>query len=450
MTHVELAVLGSGSGNAIVGKEWAGRRVAIIDDAAEFGGTCLNRGCIPTKMLAHPATVAAEVHDAARIDVHLGDPRVDWPAMRDRVFDRVDAQAEGAERWRREQGVVLVRETTRFRDAHTLETAAGRTITADQVVIAAGSRPFVPDGIDAELVHTSDSIMRIDALPASLTIIGGGAVAAEMAHIFSGFGVDVTVVIRGDRMLAAEDELVADCYTELAAGRWRIRTGLTPTSVEADGDARTTRCSDGTAITSEAVLVAAGRVPNSDRIGAAAVVDLDEAGLVVTDARLQALAGGVPVPGMWALGDITSRHQLKHVANHQARIVRANLRGEGLEDRLEPIPQAIFAGPEVASFGVRSQDAPAGSIVVTRDYDSTAYGWAMEDEASFARLVVGRDGRLLGAHILGPHASLLLQPLVQAASAGRTIHGLARSQYWPHPALSEVVENALLDAEKEL
>lgn len=450
MIDVELAVLGSGSGNAIVGKEWAGRRVAIIDDAPEFGGTCLNRGCIPTKMLAHPATVAAEVHDAARIDVHLGDPRIDWPAMRDRVFGRVDGQSASAEAWRAEQGVELVRETATFRDPHTLVTDSGTEIQARQVVIAAGSRPRIPTGIDASLVHTSDTIMRIDALPPSLLILGGGAVAAEMAHVFAAFGVDVTVAVRGDRMLGAEDELVADCYTDLATGRWRVLTGHEPVSVEADGDRRVTRFANGAAVKSALVLVAVGRIPNADRIGAQGLFDLTDDGRLVTDASLRVLSGGEPVHDVWALGDVTSPHRLKHVANHQARVVRANLRGEQLEDRLHPVPQAIFAGPEIASFGVRTQDAPVGSIVVTRDYDSTAYGWAMEDEASFVRLVVGREGRLLGAHILGPHASLLLQPLVQAASSGRTIHGLARSQYWPHPALSEVVENALLDAEKEL
>jgi len=143
------------------------------------------------------------------------------------------------------------------------------------------------------------------------------------------------------------------------------------------------------------VLNATGRIPNADALGAGALFDTHDDGRLATDARMRVLAGGEPVDGVYALGDVTSAHQLKHVANQQARVVRDNLRGLATEDLLAPIPQAIFGHPEVASFGTRGQDAPADAVVVDRAYSSTAYGWAMEDESSFARLVVGRDGGTL-------------------------------------------------------
>lgn len=450
MIDVELAVVGSGSGNAVVGREWAGRAVAIVDDAPAFGGTCLNRGCIPTKMLVHPADVVEAVHHGARIGV-TGTASADWHAVQERVFGRVDANASASERWRLGQdGVHVVREHVHLEDARTLVTASGERIRAERLVIAVGSRPRGIPGVDPQLVHTSDTVMRIPTLPPTAIVVGGGAIAVELAHVLSAFGVEITLVLRGDRVLSSEDVAVSDLATRTAADRWTVLRGRTVVGVDAVGDDRRVTLDDGTVLETGLVLNATGRIPNADALGAAALFDTHADGRLATDARMRVLASGEAVEGVYALGDVTSAHQLKHVANQQARVVRDNLRGLATEDVLAPIPQAIFGHPEVASFGTRGQDAPADAVVVDRAYSSTAYGWAMEDESSFARLVVGRDGMILGAHVAGPQAAILIQPLVLAASDGQSVHGLARSLYWPHPALTEVIENALLDAEKEL
>ncbi|QCR19517.1 FAD-dependent oxidoreductase [Agrococcus sp. SGAir0287] len=450
MIEVELAIVGSGSGNAVVGKEWKGRAVAIVDAAPWFGGTCLNVGCIPTKMLVHPADVVEAVRHGARIGVH-GTATGDWHAVQERVFGRIDANAAASERWREgQEGVHVVREHVHLEDARTLVTASGERIRAERLVIAAGSRPRDIPGVDPALVHTSDTVMRVPILPRSAVIVGGGAIAVELAHVLSAFGVDLTLVLRGERVLSAEDEAVSALATRIAADRWTVLRGRTVTAVEAAGDGRRVTLDDGTVLDTGLVLNATGRIPNADALGASALFDTHDDGRLVTDARMRVLARGEPVEGVYALGDVTSEHQLKHVANHQARVVRDNLAGGAMEDVLAPVPQAIFGHPEVASFGVRGQDAPADAVVVDRAFGTTAYGWAMEDESSFARLVVGADGTILGAHVIGPSAAILIQPLVLAASEGRTVHGLARSLYWPHPALTEVIENALLDAEKAL
>jgi mycothione reductase len=447
---VELAIVGSGSGNAIVGREWAGRPVAIVDDAPAFGGTCLNRGCIPTKMLVHPADVVEAVRSASRLGI-TGTATADWHAVQERVFGRVDANSVASEQWRLgQERVHVVREAVELVDARTLVTASGERIRAERLVVAAGSRPRELAGVDPELVHTSDTIMRVPTLPASIVVVGGGAIAVELAHVLSAFDVEITLVLRGDRVLSGEDEAVSRLATETAASRYTVLRGRTVVGVEATSGGRRVTLDDGSVVEAGLVLNATGRVPNADRLGASALFDTHDDGRLVTDSRMRVLAGGEVVDGVYALGDVTSPHQLKHVANEQARVVRDNLRGIPTEDLLAPVPQAVFGHPEVASFGVRGQDAPSGAVVVDRAYGSTAYGWAMEDESSFARLVVARDGAILGAHVIGPHAAILIQPLVQAASGGRGVHGLARSMYWPHPALTEVIENVLLDAEKEL
>jgi mycothione reductase len=173
----------------------------------------------------------------------------------------------------------------------------------------------------------------------------------------------------------------------------------------------------------------------------------------VVDAQQRVLAGGAPVPGVFALGDISADHQLKHVANHQARVVQHNLLhpDDLIGGAPGPVPQAVFSRPQIGSFGLTEAEAREAGPVVTveQPYSSTAWGWALEDTTSFCKLVVDpRDGgTLLGAHIIGSDSAALIQPLLMAASLGHRVTGLARAQYWPHPAVTEIVENALLAAE---
>jgi mycothione reductase len=332
--------------------------------------------------------------------------------------------------------------------------ASGQRIHGRRVVIAAGSRAraleveFEP-GPD---IHDSTSIMRIAELPESLVIVGGGAVGVEFAHVFSAMGVRVTQVTRAPRLLDGLDEDVATAFTERAATQWTVVTGAHVRSIDRT-TALAVRLDSGETIAASAVLVAVGRVSNSDVLGLGPLgIDLHPDGRIAVDDEQRVLSDGSPVAGLFALGDVSSAWQLKHVANHEARVVQHNLLNpeSPMVRSRGPVPAAIFSRPQVAHFGLAERDAP-GAIVIIRDYSTTAWGWALEDTSSFCKLVVDSDtGRLLGAHLIGPEASTLIQPLVMAASLGLSVRGLARAMYWPHPAATEIVENALLDAEKEL
>ncbi|HSE54727.1 MAG TPA: FAD-dependent oxidoreductase, partial [Nocardioidaceae bacterium] len=317
--------------------------------------------------------------------------------------------------------------------------------------LAAGSRAVVPDieGLDQVPFHTSDTIMRIDDLPRRIGIIGGGFVAAEFAHVFGSFGSEVVLVNRSDRLLRQEDADVSERFTELARRRWDVRLNTRTTKVEGyDGRIRLHLDSDGTPDTVEVdtLLVATGRRSNSDGLDLERVgVEVDDTGLVLVDDYQR-----TNVEGIWALGDISNRWQLKHVSNHEARVVQHNLLHP---DDLVPadhsfVPSAVFSSPQVASVGVteaEAQEQGLAYVTARQAYGDTAYGWAMEDTTSFAKVLADPDtGLLLGAHILGAQASNLIQPLVQAMRFGQTAQQVARDQFWIHPALSEVVENALL------
>ena len=468
MPHYDLVIVGSGSGNSVITPFWNGRRVAMIEGGT-FGGTCLNVGCIPTKMFVYPSGLAGVPAEAERLGVDLSLDKVRWNDVRDRIFGRVDGISRSGRSYRADEldNVDLYEEHAVFRGPRTLRTASGVEITADQVVVAAGSRPALPDvpGADLPQVHTSDTVMRIDGLPDHVVVVGGGYIAAEFAGIFSGFGSQVTQVNRSDRLLRGHDADIADRFAKAAAGQWTLKLGYSLQSVQGSQNVEATGggtveavfVDDGgrqLRVLADVVLLATGRVPNTDRLGVeAAGFDLDDDGTLAADASLRVLSGGAPLDGVYALGDIVNPYQLKHVANREARVVAHNLEHP---DRLRTIdytavPSAVFSRPQIASVGLTEEEARSGAargaeiVSVVQDYGSTAYGWAMEDSEGVVKLVAERTtGRLLGAHILGQEASMLIQPLVQAMYLGTPVHQLARGPYWIHPALTEVVENALL------
>jgi mycothione reductase len=461
MPHYDLAIIGSGSGNSVITPFWNGKRVALIEGGV-FGGTCLNVGCIPTKMFVYPSGLAAVPREAEGLGVDLSLDKVHWNSIRDRIFGRTDAISESGRRYRADEldHVDLYQEHVRFTGPRSLRTGSGVDITADQVVVAAGSRPVLPDvpGMDLPQVHTSDTVMRIDGLPDRVLVVGGGYIAAEFAAVFSNFGSAVTQVNRSGRLLRTHDAEISRRFTAAAAGRWKVELGYALQSIEDNGGTATAVFSgDGGGllrVEADIVLVATGRKPNTDLLGTeAAGFDVNDDGTLAVDANLRILSGGHPLEGVYALGDITNSYQLKHVANREARVVAHNLEHP---DRLRPmdytaVPSAVFSSPQVASVGLtedeaRSQAAPGTDVVTAvQEYGSTAYGWAMEDGEGVVKLVAERaSGRLLGAHILGHEASMLIQPLVQAMHTGTPVHQLARGPFWIHPALMEVVENALL------
>ena len=450
--NFDLCIIGSGSGNSILNEEFADLSVALVEQGT-FGGTCLNVGCIPTKMYVYPADLAAGPTKSDALGVDLKLQGVRWAAIRDRIFGRIDPISVAGREWRADNpNVTLIEEAVHFTGPRQLVTASGTTVTADRFVLAAGSRAIVPPipGLAEVAFHTSDTVMRLEQLPESVIIIGAGYIAAEFAHIFSAFGTEVTVVGRRARMLRHEDDEVSARFTELLDQRVRLRLETTVEQVSTDPDGRirvaVNAVGERTELAADILLVATGRTPNGDTLALDATgVQVDDDGYVVVDAYQRTTADGI-----FALGDVSSHDQLKHVANHEARVVQHNLLHPDhlVASDHRYVPHAVFSSPQVASVGLTERAArEAGwDVVVGRtDYGSTAYGWAMEDQSHFAKVVADRaTGLLLGAHLIGPQASSLIQPLIQAMSFGTPAHEVARGQYWIHPAMIEVVENALL------
>ena len=447
MPHFSLVIIGSGSGNVLVPHDHAQGPVALIESGA-FGGTCINRGCIPSKILIQTAQVADQVRHAPEFGIDARLTGVDWPAIRDRTFTRTDWHSAAGRRHRAESDkVTLIEGRARFTGPHELAIDDGTRLTADRIVLATGSRPVIPASIAESGVsfHTSDTVMRLDKLPASMVIVGGGYIAAEFAHLFSSLGVGIRLVSQAPSLLDAFDPEVSGRFTKLARERWDVRLSAEVTGARQTGDQIEVEVAGGPPVTGDLLLVAAGRVPDT------ADLDLDRAGVRLReDGRIEVDEfGRTTAEGIWSLGDASTPYPLKHVANAEARTLAHNLAFPG-DLRPYPhdwVPSAVFTAPQIATVGAREQDLSRERRYVTavQEYADVAYGWALQDTTGFCKLYADpASGTLLGAHIMGDQASLLIQPLIQAAVTGQRVADLARGQYWIHPALTEVVENALL------
>ncbi len=460
MTHYDLVIIGTGSGNSIPGPDFDGWNIAIVEDGV-FGGTCLNVGCIPTKMYVYPADIAQGTVEGAPLGVHATLDRIDWKSMRERIFGRIDPIAAGGKAYREGNecpNITVYTGHGRFTGPKRLRIAlsggASEDITADRFVIAAGSRAVIPEipGLDRVRYHTSDTVMRIEDVPARVVILGGGYIAAEFGHIFSSFGSAVTQIARGPALLRHHDVDISRAFTAAAASRYDVRLATTvtaarPSTSGGDGVVLDVLGAGGKAVVeADLLLVATGRRPNGDRLAVTETgVGLDKSGRVIVD-EYQRTA----VPGIWALGDVSSEHQLKHVANHEARVVAHNLAHP--DDLIAAdhrfVPSAVFAHPQIATVGLTEQQARKRGIAhvtAQRAYGGVAAGWAREDVTGFCKVIADPGtGQLLGVHIIGPEAATVVQTAIMAMHVGIPAHQVARGQYWIHPALPEVLENALL------
>jgi mycothione reductase len=405
-------------------------------------------------MFVLPADKAVEAQHSAKLGVDIRFEGADWSAIRDRVFGRIDPIAEGGRKYR-ESGspnISLIEGTARFVGERTLD-VEGRRLTAPNILVAAGSRPTVPPipGLVETGFHTSDSIMRLDEMPKRLGIIGGGYIAVEMGHVFSALGSQVSLFNRSEVLLRQQDREIAERFTQVFSERVDLHLEHLPNRIERRGDSIVVHCA-GEEVEVDELLVATGREPNSD------LLDVELGGLtchhhgtIEVDEHMRTRADGV-----WAVGDIANEYQLKHVANHEATVAFWNI---GHPDQLRrvdyrAVPAAVFSNPQVASVGLteeQARDEGRDYVVGRRDFAGTAYGWALMDETSFAKVIVdSATGLVVGGHIIGPQAATLIQPLIQAMQFGQTAAEVANEQYWIHPALTEVVENALLEAIEQL
>ncbi|MGY5855500.1 MAG: dihydrolipoyl dehydrogenase [Candidatus Thorarchaeota archaeon] len=460
MKEYDLIVIGSGAGmNIASGAYEQGLKVAVIENGP-MGGTCLNRGCIPTKILTYVADIITQAKHLQELGVEIEIKKIDYQWIMKRMRDEVDGdstmQGESVDR---AEGLDWYKGTGAFVDDYTM-VIDGEKIKAPNIIIAAGSRPYIPDikGLDKVEYLTNDGALHLMEQPKSMLIVGGGYIATEFGHFFSAVGTDVTIIGRNQYLVKKEDPDVSDILKQELSKRMNVHTNHEVIEVkEENGEkvviAKDRETSSKTEFRGEVLVIAAGRRSNADLFKPEKTgVRTDNKGWVIVDDYFRTSKKGI-----WSFGDAIGRYQFRHVANDESQITwynfirTLNAQYEKTEPELQTmdynaIPGAVFSYPPIATVGMTLKEAKESGLkllVGQADYSIGAKGFAMGNPASLIRVIVdGDSSKILGATIIGPYAPILIQEIINLMYTPEGTYEPMFKAIHIHPALPEIVQRA--------
>ncbi len=457
MKKYDLIVIGSGAGMNVASAAYdQGLRVAVVEHGP-MGGTCLNRGCIPTKILTYVADVLVEAQHLESLGVKLKIEEINYPWIMKRMREEVDGSSrEQGQSVDEAEGIDWYKGTGVFVDDYTIE-VNGEKIKAPNIVIAAGSRPDIPyvKGLDQVEYLLEDDALHLMEKPKSMIIIGGGYIAAEFGHFFSAVGVDVTILGRNPLLVKNEDNDISEILRDELSKRMKVYTNHEVIEVDQTEEykvvkARNRETGEVKEYKGEVLLVAAGRRSNADLFKPEKTgVKTDQHGWIIVDDYFRTGKRGI-----WAFGDAIGRYQFRHVANDESQILWFNLSKTIRNDKdtefltmdYHAVPRAVFSYPPIATVGMTLREAKESGhqlYVGQADYSIAAKGFAMGNPASLIRVIVDAESkRILGASIVGPHAPILIQEIVNLMyTQDGTFYPMYQAMHI-HPSLSEVVQRA--------
>jgi mycothione reductase len=455
MKEYDIIVIGTGSAMDIVNvvvQEQPDLKLAIIDKDAP-GGICLTRGCIPSKILLYPAELKRTIERADEFGISAELKSTDFPKVMQRMRTLIYKDMNGIKQGLTHSKNIDYYDTiAEFIAPYTLKVGS-ETIAAKMIFLCTGSKPMIPqiDGLEKVAYLTSDTILKLDRLPKSIVIIGGGYIAAEYGHFLAAMGSKVTVIGRNPRFIPEEEpEISAMAKKELqkhltiitnhevraveniAGNKKRIIAVSRENGKEAD-------------IIADEILIASGRGPNTDILHPEkGGIKTDEKGWIITDEYLEASQ-----PNVWALGDADGKYLLKHVANYEALVVYSNaVQKRKIKVDYHAVPHAVFTYPEIAGVGLKENEAvdkygEDNLLIGIQRYEDTAKGEAMDLKDSFVKVIVeSTTMKILGAHIIGPYASVLIQEIITLMYTPEQSAEPLMAAMHIHPSLSEVVSRA--------
>jgi len=448
MKEYDVVIIGSGSGAIVASRALAQNQSVALIDKGPLGGTCLNLGCIPSKMLIYPADVITDIQNAQKLGVTAEITHIDFHSIMERMRRVVK---EGQEEMR--VGIESTEELdfyeteVSFTDDYTLD-VGGTTITGEKIFIVSGARPLIPPikGIHDVEYLTNETVLQLTELPESLLLIGGGYIAAEYGHFFAAMGSQVTIVQRGDRLVPSEEPEISHVLKQKMASRMDIVLNCEVVEVQKEGEyysviGKDTSSGEKKKFTAQKIMIAAGRKSNADILKVENTgVETDKRGYITVNEYLETSKKNI-----WAFGDATGIQMFRHVANRDADIAWNNSQGEKTAVDYAAAPHAVFSHPQIASVGITQEAAQKDhSILVGKaHYSDIAKGMAMMEEEGFAKAIVDRDEwTILGFHIIGPFAPILIQEVINAMATGGSLHPIGEGMHI-HPALPEVVVAAL-------
>jgi dihydrolipoamide dehydrogenase len=451
MEKFDVLVIGSGSGMIIASAAVANGLKTAIVEKGPMGGTCLNRGCIPSKMLIYPAEVTKILLESQKIGVNVTTPNsIDFKKIMARMHKIVNEDSGSqAESVKITPGLTWFAQPGEFIRDYTMR--IGQTeVQAAKIFIVSGARPGVPrfKGLESVDYLTSDSVLNLETPPKSIIIVGGGYIGTEYAHFFSGIGVTATIIQRPQRLVSDEEPEVSDLLRTELEKYVEVHTGFEVVEVRQEGNTKFVLAKnllDGSQRTfsGDALMIAVGRVPNSDILKPEKTgVKTDERGFIKVNEYLETSKKNI-----WAFGDAIGKEMFKHVANFEAGIAWHNaVHDHKAMMDYSTAPHAIFTYPQVASVGLKEDEArqKGYQIMVGKAlYRETAMGAAMGEPNGFVKVIVEREtGKILGGHIIGPEASNLIQEITNAMNTETRSYASVIQAMHIHPALCEVVQRA--------
>jgi dihydrolipoamide dehydrogenase len=450
MKEYDVVIIGSGAGANLIEDALSHNKTAALVDKGPLGGTCLNVGCIPTKLIVFPADRVMEIKEAEKLGITVEIKKIDFAAIMERMRSTVKTSHDHVEEaLKNAEDFDFYFGEARFTGDYTLE-VNGQTVKGKTIFIVSGARPLIPPvkGIESVEYLTNESALQLRERPESMIIIGGGYIAAEFAHFFEAVGTKVTILQRNMRLVPDEETEISELLRKSLSLRMKVYTNTEAVEVRKNGKNITVvaRERDGKQIelTAQHLLVAAGRKSNADLLKVENTgVKTNERGYVVVDEYFETTKKDI-----WAFGDAIGKKMFRHSANREAELVWHNaVHGKKSRMNYLTVPHAVFSWPEIASVGLTEEHAVKmmgkQEILVGRAlYTDVARGEAMMETEGFTKAVVHRkSGKILGYHIIGPQASILIQEVVNAMAADANLWAVAKGMHI-HPALSEVVLKA--------
>lgn len=447
MTYKAI-VIGGGPGGYVAAIRIAqlGGKVALVE-RDQLGGTCLNKGCIPTKSLIAAVDKLRAVQEAADFGIKVNQPVVDFGQVQAQKGAVVEKLVGGIKFLIQKHKVDLYSGTAKIKAPGLVEVqSAGETQTlpGDNIVIATGSSPALIKGLgyNGRSIITSEEALQLEEIPQSLLIIGAGVIGCEFAHIYGSLGAQITMVEALPSILANQDKDISRrMQTILKKQKYTIKTNVTIEQVTETDNGIEARLANGETVVAEKALISIGRTLNTENLGLTELgVNCGDQGQILVNDHMQ-----TNIPGVYAVGDVVMKYQLAHVASTQGIIAAANIMGQKTSMDYSAVPSCIFTSPEVASVGITQQQAKDRGIPVKiGKFNFAANGKALSMGAGegFVKLVAHQDtGAILGVHIIGPHASDLIAEATLAVQQGITAKQLAATIH-AHPTLAEAMMEA--------